>query len=437
MATSRQQALSVKRSKGFGSWAGYLFGFVFCGLFLGVGSIFLYMLAIQPMLRINAARSWIATPCKILSSDLGVHRGDDSDTYSIDISYEYERDGEQYVSEQYAFQTMKSNSRKWRDRVVKSLPPGKETTCFVNPADPFDAVLERGWTPDWPWIFFPIPFVLIGVGGFIGMAWHAVSSRLKLANSILMQDIDLDSGAMPDSFVDDASRDRPAPGRTVTRISSWSESEFDDDDLAEPPGPVTLKPETSPFVAFLALLVFGLFWNGVVSVFLFSRLEDWMQGKWQWMPELFLIPFVLVGLGFIAGAGYTFLALFNPTPLLTLSRQWIPLGADAELSWTFVGNARSIRQLTVTLEGAEEARYRRGTSTYTDTEVFYSEVLLDSTDREEIERNEGLTVRIPTDSMHTFTGSNNKVIWNLNLRGDIPLWPDVSAKFPIRVIPHE
>jgi hypothetical protein len=45
--------------------------------------------------------------------------------------------------------------------------------------------------------------------------------------------------------------------------------------------------------------------------------------------------------------------------------------------------------------------------------------------------------QIPTDSMHSLNASNNKIKWQIQLRADIPNWPDVSASFPIRVVPHE
>ncbi|MCA9080442.1 MAG: DUF3592 domain-containing protein [Planctomycetaceae bacterium] len=431
MVSGRQQALSVNRTPSIlGAWAGYLFGFVFCGGFLTVGSVFLYLLTIGPMLKMSAAKNWQAIPCTIVTSEVGVHRGDDSNTYSVDVTYKYEVNGEEYAGDQYSFFTMNSNSRRWREKVVKQIPPGTQTTCFVNPEDPFEAVLERGWTPDWGWAFFPVPFVLIGLGGFVGIAWHAISSRL-MPKANVAQEL---AGLGDLSSTQERPPRRPAH---TDRITAWSQSEFDDDDLEEPPGPVTLQPEQTAMGNFIGLVFISLFWNGILSVFLWQRVGDWMQGQWQWMPELFLVPFVLIGLGLILGVIHSFLALFNPKAVLTLSRQWIPLGGEAELSWTFLGGTASIRKLQVLLEGEEQATYRRGTDTHTDKNQFHSEVLFESSDPLELSDNAGVLITIPGDTMHTLTGKNNKIVWRLRLHGDIPFWPDVKVDFPIRVIPHE
>lgn len=37
--------------------------------------------------------------------------------------------------------------------------------------------------------------------------------------------------------------------------------------------------------------------------------------------------------------------------------------------------------------------------------------------------------------MHSFSAENNKIIWRLDLRGDIKSWPDVKESFEIEVTP--
>ena len=44
-------------------------------------------------------------------------------------------------------------------------------------------------------------------------------------------------------------------------------------------------------------------------------------------------------------------------------------------------------------------------------------------------------VTIPADTMHSFDAPNNEIAWTLEVHGAIPLWPDVSASFPITVLP--
>jgi hypothetical protein len=154
------------------------------------------------------------------------------------------------------------------------------------------------------------------------------------------------------------------------------------------------------------------------------------------MPDLLAIPAVLGSLCCVAGVIHAFLAMFNPRPLLTISRQAIPLGGKVELEWSFDRSTSSMRSLTFHLEGIESAKYTRGTNTTTDTQKFHEEILYSTS--EPIEVAEGkVTVTIPDDTMHSFYGSNNKIMWQIRLKGDIPFWPDVAATFPIKVNPHE
>jgi hypothetical protein len=271
------------------------------------------------------------------------------------------------------------------------------------------------------WGLFSLPFLAVGLGGYYGLLF----ARRKPA--ALQPPDDVNLAGRPNSPVADA---RSAATVVVP------DSEFDDDDLREEPGPVTLAPESSRLGAFVGLTIFALIWNGVIFLFLMKRFPDWQQGKWQWFPEIILFAFAFVGLLILLGAIHPFLALFNPIPVLTLSRRLIPLGQSALLTWQLEGSVRSIRSLKLSLKGVEEARYTRGTDTHTDTAVFLEEVCYETQDQNEIASGQA-EIRIPTDTMHSFSGGNNRIKWQVQLQGDIPNWPDVTASFPIRVAPHE
>ena len=140
-------------------------------------------------------------------------------------------------------------------------------------------------------------------------------------------------------------------------------------------------------------------------------------------------PFRLIGL-----VVYHLLALFNPRPALQLSSRTIPLGGAAELRWTFTGQTSRIRELTVTLRGVERATYREGTSTYTDESTFYELELYRTSALAEIASGQ-VGFLLPQDMMHSFGAENNKIIWRLDMRGDIKSWPDVKESFEIEVTP--
>jgi hypothetical protein len=149
-------------------WVWYVFGLVF---FI-VGSVLLYFLGVRPVLGVMRASGWVETPCTVIASELKEHPSDDADSpgpsYSIEIVYEYDFGGKPYRSDQYDFLKLSSNTNvATRSAIVQDHWPGKQTTCYVNPSHPAEAVLQRGWTAEMWWGLFPIPFVLIGVFGLL------------------------------------------------------------------------------------------------------------------------------------------------------------------------------------------------------------------------------------------------------------------------------
>ena len=157
-------------------------------------------------------------------------------------------------------------------------------------------------------------------------------------------------------------------------------------------------------------------------------------GGAPWFLTLFLVPFVLVGLGMLGAIGYFFLALFNPRPTLRVSSSAVPLGGAVELRWELDGQVHRVRRLEVALEGREEAQYQRGTSTVTDREDFARLPIAAVTDPLGMARGE-TAFTIPTDTMHSFASENNKIVWHLCVHGDIRMWPDVKEEFAFTVLP--
>lgn len=202
------------------------------------------------------------------------------------------------------------------------------------------------------------------------------------------------------------------------------------------PGPVTLVPSTTARGRFLALLVFALIWNGIVSVFAFNVVKDWAGGAGDACATAFLVPFVLIGAAVIVWAFHSLLAMFNPRPVVTLGTAGLALGESTELAWEFVGRHDRIRRLVIRLEGREEATYRRGTDTVTDKAVFAIVPLVETTNWAEIRRGK-TTVTVPSGTMHSLSMRNNKVVWEVKMTGEVRNWPDVSAEFGLVVRPQD
>ena len=382
--------VTAARRKGLGRYG--LAGFF--GVFAIVGGAMLYPFGIRPIARTLSAQSWVETPCTVLRAEVRSHDSDDGTTYSVYVLYEYEFGGQTYKNDRYDFIGGYSSGYEGKARAVAQYEAAESPVCYVNPKNPSESILKRGFHAKLLLALFPLPFLLVGVGGIVG------TLRGKRPRSAGIEAL----GPMGQMGLGE-----PASGRQV------------------------LKPACSSKMKFIGLTLAACFWNGIVSIFVIGAIQDLRHGGFS-PSSLFLLLFIAAGLGLIAGAVYQFLAMFNPRPTIELSPGAIPLGGSAEVQWSFVGQAGRIRELAVTLRGTEEARYRRGTDTCTDRNVFYEMELHRTSDPFEVASGQVGFV-MPQDTMHSFVATNNKIIWSLEIHGDIKGWPDVKESFNINVTP--
>jgi len=161
------------RRKGPPRW----FWWVWSLMFLGLGGLFLYVLGVRPVWGVLQSSGWVETPCTVVSSQLKENNDSDEpdSTYSIDIKYKYEFGGAAHESDRYDFLGLSSNTHMAaKRRIVKEHRPGMKTICYVNPRNPAEAVLDRGWNSEMWWGLFPVPFVLAGACAFVfgALGWR-------------------------------------------------------------------------------------------------------------------------------------------------------------------------------------------------------------------------------------------------------------------------
>lgn len=396
---NRPQRIAIQGRKGPAAAVAFFALFAVVGL--GV-SIPLFIL---PAVRIIEARNWQSVPCRVLRSEVRSHDSDDGTTYSVHILFEYELNGQTLRTDRYSFMGGSSSGYRRKRRVVDRYPVGSEARCWVDPEDPTRAVLFRGFSPVLWFGLIPAVFVLVGVGGMAGTLRRARRRRL---------------GASQAAWLPDAPQVTRSPAQNLYAETLTSET-----------GPVTLKPASGRFGKFLGVFVFGLIWNAIVTFMVMTRLPN---GPATPVPLLMVAIFGLFGIALIAGVVYQFMALFNPCPRLTISAERLSLGEHLTVDWTLRGAVNRIANLTLTLTGQETAKYRRGTRTYTAQRTFYRQDLVSLTDS--LAMRQGRTeATVPTDSMHSFQGDHNRIVWSLVLQGDIPRWPDVKESFEILVTP--
>jgi hypothetical protein len=206
-----------------------------------------------------------------------------------------------------------------------------------------------------------------------------------------------------------------------------------------PPGPEDsapreLQPVMTPWGRFVGITLVALFWNGIVSVFVVMAFKKWREGAPDGCMTLFLVPFVLIGLGLIYGTFRQLLILFNPRAHLTLAPGVLMAGGMAYIQWRLTGRGGGVARLRIVLEGREEARYRRGTNTYTDRNVFVSIPVVDTTNGFEIPAGNA-RIDVPAETVPSFEASHNKILWQLKVCCEIPHWPDSEDEYKVLVRP--
>jgi len=379
-AAAKIASISDKAPKERLRWLVLLFFLAFAAL---GGGLFLALI-LEPLKDVIRAPQWTAVPCQVEFSRVGVHEGDDSTSYSVDVLYSYEAGGTRYRSSRYRLFNLSSSGYGDKRDVVRGLPPGMETTCYYDPSEPESAVMDRSFPMGILIGLVPAAFFLFGLIGF-----RYQLRKLRGEGS-------------------------QAAGFTVA--------------------PKVLEPRVGRWGKLIGNVVFAAFWNGIVSVFVLQVWRDWQRGGAPWFELLFLTPFLLVGAAVVIAIPYHVLALFNPRPRLTLTPPVLSPGASASLSWTMSGKAAAIERLTILLEGREEVRTSQGKNSKTLTDAFSRVEIADS--------GRGLSVaqgsvlfRMPEDAMHSFESGSNKISWVLAVSGRVNRWPDIDLEFPIHVEP--
>ncbi len=399
-AAARPEPQALTATQKAPAWAGCVLP-AFFGVFFFAGLAVLWWLMLSPLQWISRARSWQTTPCTVVSSSLAQQSDSDGTTYRIEIVYRYLFGGREYQSSRYNFQTAWSGDASSKQAVVDRYTPGEACTCFVDPAEPSRAVLDRGFRKSYWAGLLGLPFLLAGLGGLL---WVSGALRGKARPAV------------------------PAQGR----FSGWREGA-----LAEP---VVLRPKSGPWKKLAGTLFINVFWNGIVSVFIVFIAKDWRAGGHDWMPILILTPFTLIGLALLAGLPYALLGLLNPRPWIELERSTLAPGDAVGARFRLSGRASRLDRLTVALEGRESVtittRSGNTTSISSRDALFHRSVLFESPPGG-TPRDGAFTLAVPADTMHTLAAPSNRVGWRLSVHGDIARWPDIEEEFEILVLPRE
>lgn len=410
-----------------GAWVLGCFVAMFGSVFTLAGLVIVATAGVWPLVLWYQSLQWVEAPCTIEAASIETHHDSDGNTYYPEIRYTYQWKGDFYPGTRFAWDSTSYGSRASIEKWMEPYPVGKQTVCYVDPRNPKDAVLTRAF-PKIVLVFIPfgLLFVVVGLAVAVGVPRMIRSQQAKM-RQLTVSPASSSMRSLSSSAQSTTVTSQPKPFQQGLPISAAVPHE-----AGESNEPLVIQPKMGRVGSLIAILFICCFWNGIVSVFLFSMFGG--KGGPPIFMLLFLTPFILVGLGFVAAAVYTLLGLFNPKPVLVCSDRWLYAGSEFELSWMMKGNVSRIQKLTVFLEGTETVHYRQGTSTRTESNVFYSHAIAELTDSDSITQSYHI-VKIPDDAMHTFDAASNKIQWQVRFAGEIPRWPDVADVFEITILP--
>jgi len=371
-------------------------GIGFLLVFMLFGLAFAVPFFVLPLWRTFAARGWDRVPCTVERAWVESHSGDDGSTYSIGVVYVYEVGGRRYAGDRYDFFIGSTSSYAGKEEIVEGLPPGTRTTCWVDPEDPTDAVLSPKLRGDFLFGLLTLPFVLFPLLMLVGLVGARVKAKRR--------------------------RERPRdPARDDRRRSRGREA-------ASALQTGWLEPTGSPLANLVTTTVVAVLWNSLVGPFVYFVYQDWGEDPELGCVALILVPFAILGVLFLAGIPYGFLALFNPRPQVALDPDRVAPGDSLQVRWRLRGLPGRVGRLKIDLVATGTTRASGSKGTTTTKEPVATHEVVDTRERSEI-REGSRTVDLPAGAPPT----SAKVDWEVKLHGEIAFWPDVSAAFPLRV----
>ncbi|MGI8604059.1 MAG: DUF3592 domain-containing protein [Verrucomicrobiales bacterium] len=141
-------------------------GGAFFGLFLAViGAVFCWYLW-SVFQKARAMDAWVSVPCTILESRVEQTPPvpNSAASYRAIVQYRYEFGGARYSSEKIKRVSPASSSWEKMERLRARFAAGTNVTCYVNPANPAQAVLIKDSKAAAYTLWFPAIFVVGGLG---------------------------------------------------------------------------------------------------------------------------------------------------------------------------------------------------------------------------------------------------------------------------------
>lgn len=380
---------------------GWFLAFLISSLISLAGGGILYNKCYKP-LRLES-QNWQETKCLVINSRVHTIRGDDTNSYRPDILYQYEVNGTAYRSNRYNFYNNSvGGSYSGAQQVSQSYPVNSVVRCFYNADEPQEAVLQNYISSEN--VFWVLGFLFLLAGLFMGLRF--------LRNVFFLPATKAETQTIFPA--QSKSREARPRGTFVSRSTLTFGSSRD-----------------MRIGKFLGSLLAASIVNGFIAFALYDNLS----GSFN-LFSIFLIPFVLAGLGLIKSAFLSFLAFFSPLIRLSASTNIRP--ADTlEISWSLSGRTSAAEALSIYLEGEEVATYRQGTDTLSDKRRFFKAAIVEIPAGSGIQKTGSATYTLPKDLIPSFATANNKICWSVRVVLGVKSLPDVIEEQEISIIPGQ
>ncbi|NCQ29943.1 MAG: hypothetical protein COZ06_21010 [Armatimonadetes bacterium CG_4_10_14_3_um_filter_66_18] len=385
---------------------------LFFGVFLLFGLGFLGFFGYQAWKEVRVRTVYRETTCVILNKRLKENSDSDGTTYAPEFTFRYTVDGRDYTCTGYDSFGATSSGRQGKLRVLAEYEIGGAYPCWYDPDDPERAVLVR--KVSWMYAFGLIPLVFVGIG-LGGVVW-GVRNLGKSPEEQSASRAPAKGGALQPDWTQVLPPVKVVPGQFLAK---------------------RLQRGTSQGCELGGLLLFSLFWNGIVSVFVWHVVQEWQSGHRPYFLTLFMTPFLLVG---VACALWLIRQLLVAggvkETLVEIEREPVRPGETVSLRFAQPGPL-SLYGLSARLICEEKISYTRGTDTYHESHVCEDRELFQMPAMQVpagSSWDQTVSLTLPDDAMHSFHAGHNDLVWKIVVKGEIKKWPDFEHAFPFRVV---
>ena len=379
---------------------------LFPGIFLVMGLVLAGLFIWAFFQDVDVYRNFEEGTCKILSKHILENDGDDGPTYAPDFRFLVNTSsGERYETSGYQRIRQYSSGRSGKEEILDRFQVERVYPCWYDPDNPQVAVLVRGSSLGWVnvLIIIPLVFVAIGLAGVGGSLknWGKSPEAIKQAKNAVTPT----AAWLP--------LIKSRPGRTLN---------------------LQLMPANSHGKNLTSAVLFALLWNGFMGFVVFIGLTQEEFPIFIWAC---LSIFILVGLGLIYNAIRQLIVwLTAGETIVEVGAEPLRFGQTTDL-YVYQEGKKQAQQIQIKVVCQEKVTYRQGTDTKSETRTFYETVLYEDFDvpigKSGWQQN--LKLSAPTNIMHSFDTSNNKVIWQIVVALKVANAPDFELAFPLRIVP--